>query len=142
MPEAELEVTSLPENTDPRHARRILFFQALFANSFTPQDWAKQDFDFDAKVIHKVADVQQYLPEFNDKIIAVAPERPIPDIAKADLFILYIILYESKVKKTPAKVLINEGIELAKEFGNDSSFAFVNAVLEKLLITNQELPQA
>ncbi|MCL2110136.1 hypothetical protein FWH30_00930 [Microgenomates group bacterium] len=137
-PPEDFETADLPEDTDPRHARRILLFQALFANSFTPQNWDKQDFNFDQKTINKVQDIQQYLPEFDEQIIAVAPERPIQEITKADLFVLYTILYENKTKNTPTKVLINEGIELAKEFGNDNSFAFINAVLEKLLITTNQ----
>lgn len=121
---------------DKRHQRRILFLQALYANEFPPQSWEVEDFDFGEKTLTKVEAIKPYLEEFDAQIQAVAPERPIKDISKIDLSILRLILFEHQTKNTPVKVLIDEGVELAKEFGNDNAFAFVNAVLEKLLITN------
>lgn len=123
---------------DKRHQRRILLMQALYAQSFHAQPWEIQDFGFDDKIIAKISDIQPFLPEFDQKIQAVAPERPINEISKIDLTILRMIIYERQSKNTPIKVLIDEGVELAKEFGNDNSFAFINAVLEKILITPEE----
>lgn len=70
-----------------------------------------------------------------DEILApIAPERPLADINKVDLAILRLIVFEWKEKQTPPKVLINEAVELAKQFGTDSSPKFVNGVLGKLLL--------
>lgn len=121
---------------DKRHQRRILFLQALYANEFPPQSWEVEDFNFGEKTLEKVKAIQPFLAEYDAQIQTVAPERPIKDISKIDLNILRLILFERQTKNTPVKVLIDEGVELAKEFGNDHAFAFVNAVLEKLLITN------
>lgn len=76
------------------------------------------------------------LENLDQQIQAVAPERPLQQINQIDLAILRLILYESLNKKTPVKVLINEAVELAKEFGSDSSSRFVNGVLAKLLLEN------
>jgi len=64
-----------------------------------------------------------------------APEWPIEQIMIIDRNILRIGIYElifSKRKDVPAKVAINESIELAKTFGGGSSGKFVNGVLGSL----------
>ncbi len=61
-----------------------------------------------------------------------APEWPIQKIAIVDRNILRIGLYELLFvdkKEVPAKVAINEAIELAKTFSGDTSGKFVNGVL-------------
>jgi transcription antitermination protein NusB len=65
-------------------------------------------------------------------ITKAAPEWPLEKIARVDRNILRIGLYEllfSDRSEVPAKVAINEAIELAKNFGGDSSGAFVNGVI-------------
>lgn len=68
-----------------------------------------------------------------DLIIAkAAPDWPLEKIAPVDRNILRIGLYEllfSDRAQVPAKVAINEAIELAKTFGGESSSRFVNGVL-------------
>ena len=68
-----------------------------------------------------------------DLIISrAAPDWPIDKIAPIDRNILRLGLYEllfSDRKQTPAKVAINEAIELAKTFGGESSGRFINGVL-------------
>lgn len=61
-----------------------------------------------------------------------APDWPLPKIAPVDRNILRIGLYEllfADRAQVPAKVAINEAIELAKVFGGESSGRFVNGVL-------------
>ena len=61
-----------------------------------------------------------------------APEWPIDRISLVDRNILRIGLFEllfADRKEVPAKVAINEAIELAKNFGGESSGRFVNGVL-------------
>ncbi len=68
-----------------------------------------------------------------DAVISkAAPEWPIDKIARVDRNILRIGLYEllfSDRNEVPAKVAINEAIELAKSFGGDSSGRFINGVI-------------
>ncbi len=61
-----------------------------------------------------------------------APEWPLDRIALVDRNVLRLGLYEllfSDREKVPAKVAINEAIELAKSFGGENSGRFVNGVL-------------
>ncbi|HYF28830.1 MAG TPA: transcription antitermination factor NusB [Candidatus Paceibacterota bacterium] len=65
-------------------------------------------------------------------ITKAAPDWPLDRIAPVDRNILRIGLYEllfADRAQVPAKVAINEAIELAKVFGGDSSGRFVNGVL-------------
>ncbi len=71
-------------------------------------------------------------PDIDTIIEKAAPEWPIPKIAMVDRNVLRIGLYElifGDRKEVPAKVAINEAIELAKSFGGETSGKFVNGVL-------------
>ena len=67
----------------------------------------------------------------DEKIQPIAPEWPIDQIARIDRNILRIGLYELLFQANiiPAKVAINEAVELAKAFGSDNSSKFINGVL-------------
>jgi len=66
-----------------------------------------------------------------DKVIAkFAPKWPIDQIALVDRNILRLGIYEMKFNdEIPAKVAINEAIEIAKTYGGPSSGKFVNGIL-------------
>ena len=67
-----------------------------------------------------------------DRLIGkYAPERPVAQLAVVDRNILRLALFElgSAEADAPAKVIINEAVELAKTFGSDSSPRLVNGVL-------------
>ena len=70
--------------------------------------------------------------ELNDIIEKAAPDWPIDKISPVDRNVLRIGLYEllfADRGEVPAKVAINEAIELAKTFGGETSGRFVNGVL-------------
>ncbi|MDH5533526.1 MAG: transcription antitermination factor NusB [Candidatus Pacebacteria bacterium] len=123
---------------DPRHKKRMSLVQILFARGFNDiigqdkidQNGATLNADHDENVEAILKSSQ----ELDEMILSVAPERPVKDINRVDLAILRVILFEANNKETPKKVLINEAVELAKEFGTESSPKFVNGVLGKLLI--------
>ncbi len=55
-------------------------------------------------------------------------------MGKAELTILRIAVYEIRYDEdVPDKVAINEAVELAKKYGNDTSSGFVNGVLAKVV---------
>ena len=76
--------------------------------------------------------VIQKQPELDMVIEKAAPEWPIDRISPVDRNILRLGLFEllfSDRNEVPAKVAINEAIELGKQFGGDHSSRFVNGVL-------------
>ena len=54
-------------------------------------------------------------------------------ISKLNLALLKLSIYEINYKKIPFKVVINEVVELAKKYGEDTSQSFVNGVLASIL---------
>ena len=53
--------------------------------------------------------------------------------SKIDLAILKLAIYELKYTDIPFKVVINEAVELAKKYGEDSSKNFVNGILASVV---------
>lgn len=79
---------------------------------------------------HLVMGVLTNLKEIDSLISKYAPARPINQLPYIDRNILRIGLYEMiYVPQTPIRAAINEAVELAKCFGSDSSYRFVNGVL-------------
>lgn len=77
------------------------------------------------KIIEKIDSIDQ---ELNDKVQGWNTER----MGKVDLTILRLAVYEITYdQEIPTGVAINEAVELAKKFGQDSSPSFVNGVLAK-----------
>ncbi|MDP6387807.1 MAG: transcription antitermination factor NusB [Candidatus Pacebacteria bacterium] len=99
---------------------------ARVAEEFAP---GMGDFSFVGQLLENIIDKQKDIDIIIEK---AAPEWPIEKISIVDRNILRIGLYEllfSDKKEVPAKVAINEAIELAKTFGGESSGRFVNGVL-------------
>ena len=128
-----------------RHLGRIIALQALFELDFRRScgdepklkeliernisQYKKQigDKKFVSELIDNVQWEQKQLDAF---IAPLAPDWPLDQIARIDRIILEIAVYElQNSKDTPPKVVINEAVELAKEFGSDNSSKFVNGVL-------------
>ncbi|MHB8651719.1 MAG: transcription antitermination factor NusB [Minisyncoccota bacterium] len=68
----------------------------------------------------------------DDIIVKAAPDWPLEKISMVDRNILRVGLFEllfSDRTQVPAKVAINEAIELAKTFGGENSGKFINGVL-------------
>lgn len=124
---------------DERHSRRIERMQILFARTFLRPQFPEME-PMILAVPERLwfADLVEELPDIDQQLAAYAPERPLYDINKIDLAILRLIVFESRTQDTPKKVLVDEAIELAKEFGTDSSPKFINGVLGKILF----LPEA
>ena len=104
---------------DPRHQLRRDTIKILFAESFTKQ-----------KDINKVSSkVLKQKIALDKKIKKAAPTWPTEKLNRVDLAILRLAIYELDNTNTPAKVIIDEAVELAKEYGSENSPSFVNGVL-------------
>jgi N utilization substance protein B len=77
-----------------------------------------------------VKGVLQNKSELDALIKKFAPAFPVEQMSIIDRNILRLAIFEILFNdKTPFKVAINEAIELAKEFGSDSSPRLINGVL-------------
>ena len=77
------------------------------------------------KILGKLDDIDK---ELNSKVQGWNTER----MGKVDLTVLRLAVYEIMYdEEIPTGVAINEAVELAKKFGQDSSPSFVNGVLAK-----------
>ena len=77
-----------------------------------------------------VKGVLQHKSELDALIAKFAPAFPIAQMSIIDKSILRLAIFEILSRdKTPLKVAINEAIELAKDFGSDSSPRLINGVL-------------
>ena len=127
-----------------RHLLRTIVMQSLYEWDFYNKDASRVDdfiqknmdefakgaedgFDFVKETMHGVVNNSE---EIDAIIVKSAPDWPLNQITMVDRNILRIGVYELKfATDIPAKVAINEAIELAKTFGGKSSGKFVNGVL-------------
>jgi N utilization substance protein B len=106
-------------SSDPRHLKRQHIIQELFSTEFHQQ-----------KVSLEAQEILKHIELLDEKIQQSAPDFPVNKINKIDLAILRLASYELLVdKKAPQNVVIDEAVELAKEFANETSPSFVNGVL-------------
>ncbi len=141
-----------------RHLGRIIALQTLYEQELRID---ANDVDFDVSAVLErnieryaetvddvdfikdlVNGVSKFAEQLDATLQPVAPEWPIDQIARMDRIVLRIGLYELENNAdVPAKVVINEAVELAKAFGGDNSSKFVNGVLGTVL-RNREAVQA
>ena len=110
--------------SDPRHIKRIDLMQSLFSWQFQKK-----------KAPAKIKEIVNRLDEIDELIKQSAPVRPTSQINKIDLAILRLAVFELIINKEPPKVVIDEAVELGKEFGADSASSFINGVLGKVVQT-------
>ncbi|SFO01445.1 NusB antitermination factor [Pseudobutyrivibrio sp. UC1225] len=138
-----------------RHEVRKEVFKAVFMNEFHDTDDMESVINTflqgrnnaeteDLAKNNKTPEDEEYIKTKSEAIIAKLPE--IDDLinksvdgwkttrmAKVDLTLIRLALYEIKYEALPVGVAINEAVSLADEFGTDSSAGFVNGALAKLV---------
>jgi N utilization substance protein B len=125
-----------------RHGARRLLVQALYQKQVGGHDDATLRLQFcdsdefaeiDGEFFRAVLDdVLQGWEVLDQKIDALA-DRPIAQLDPIERAVLWIGCAELRSHPdVPAKVAINEAVELAKEFGSEDSFRYINAILDKI----------
>ncbi len=120
----------MKRRSDPRHQMRVRAVKTLFEQIFWPD-----------LTIGKNSEAAQVLTKRQtiDKLIAQnAPAWPLDQISPIDLATLRMAIWELlfKPKKEPYKVIIDEAVEIAKEYGSGTSSGFVNGVLGAIVKSN------
>lgn len=135
-----------------RHGSRWLALQGLYAwvltgNSLAriEEDLVAKDFQFnpqtvdimpkisfDSAYVHElIHEIAARISHLNDLIVPHL-DRALADLNPVEYVVLLIAMYElSERHEIPYKVIINEAILLAKQFGAQDSHKFVNGVLDK-----------
>ncbi len=83
-------------------------------------------------IADKSSDIFAHVEEI-DAIINEAVEGwKTSRMAKVDLSLIRLAVYEIRYEKLPKGIAINEAVELAKTYGTDQSAGFVNGVLARI----------
>jgi transcription antitermination protein NusB len=126
-----------------RHLSRTIALQALYQWDFLGQPEGKlpgmvafnreefaPKFDDEGFIDELVYGVVEHKPGIDEIITKFAPNWPLESITVVDRNVLRLGIFELKFhERIPAKVAINEAIELAKGFGGQASGRFVNGVM-------------
>lgn len=88
----------------------------------------------DSSYLHEIVKgVEQHLDEIDTKIKENLEKWSFDRLAKVDRNILRLAVYEMNyAEDIPAKVAVNEAIELAKYFSDERAGKFINGVLSKI----------
>lgn len=129
--------------TSARHrAREVLFrvvYQAAisgdaFAHAFEQQEDRAR---LNADQTELIADVVRHLDRHRDEVDAAlqqaAAHWPLERMSATDRAVLRAAIAELVARPgTPARVVIDEAVELAKRYGAEASGGFVNGILDRI----------
>lgn len=124
-----------------RHGARRLLLQALYQEQIaghdvtelidqfsTREEFPAADGDYFCNVLQDVLSRTAELDELVDRFL----DRPIIQLDPVEHALLWIGVSElTSQSDVPANVIINEAVEIAKEFGAQDSYRYINAVLDK-----------
>ena len=97
---------------------------------FEGQPNPREHYAFGEELIHGAL---EHLPEIDERIKTLAQNWEFERIAKIDLAILRLAIFEMMFRKDiPPVVSINEAIDLSKEFSNTDAKRFINGILDRL----------
>lgn len=77
--------------------------------------------------------IRSHRDELKAAITKYAKGYEFDRIYKVDLAILYLACYEIKYTDTPSAVAVNEAVEIAKQFSDVKSHAFINGILASVI---------
>ncbi len=118
--------------------------RSLNKEQVTPDEHDEADVidyrDLTASQKHIIDGIAKNQKRIDMYIAENAPKFPLDRISKTDIAILRLAIYELIIApQQPHRVIINESVQLAREFGGDRSYAFVNGVLGKLITAHEKI---
>ncbi|MFD0896222.1 transcription antitermination factor NusB [Loigolactobacillus binensis] len=129
-----------------RHEIREYAFQTLFAINANPDVDQQglmeslaaapgEEVELPAYLLSLVAGVQAKTPQLDEAISQhLSANWSLARLAKTDLVILRVAVYELlEVPDVPAKVAVNEALEIAKKYSDERSRKFINGVLSAIV---------
>ncbi len=124
-----------------RHGARRLLVQALYQFQISGhsddelieqfssrEEFAWIDGDYFLSLLREIIEGVDAL----DGLIAESADRPVAQLDPIERAVLWVGLAELESHPdVPLKVVLNEAVELSKQFGAEDGHRFVNAVLDK-----------
>lgn len=123
-----------------KRAERELFFKTLFITDFYGDReeilsqagvFLEQQQDTGNVTTDRISSFLDVLPEIDNIINSLAEGWKTSRIAKVDLTLLRMAIFEMRHEHLDKSIAINEAVELAKQYGEERSYAFVNGILSK-----------
>lgn len=131
----ELVMQMLYEGTfHPEEERERILYDQLNAIESKEKSGNKAIFKF---IEETYFGVYQHLNEIDALISEAAKNWSMTRIAKVDLSILRLAIYELRYTDVPVKVAVNEALEIAKAYSTDKSPKFINGVLGSVTKVNE-----
>lgn len=109
---------------------------AYFEETYNDEMWAEEklsekDFEYMKTVVFGAAENKDAL---NEKIEPLLKKWDLKRLPKVSLAILQLALFEiENLADVPDKVAVNEAVELAKLYGEDDTYRFINGILAEYL---------
>lgn len=127
-------------STRGRHGARRLLVQALYQHQIAGHDCALLRVQFVESDEFSQVDGDYFLTLLEeilrdtaglDERVDALADRPVTQIDPVERAVLWVGIAEMRSQPDiPVNVAINEGVELAKEFGAQDSYRYVNAILD------------
>ncbi len=126
---------------DKNRRARVVALQVLFSNDLNPEQPSPDDMirervkkdEEQIRYAHRLIEgVTLRKKELDELIESALVNWRFSRLAETDKNVLRIGVYELMNVKEPVAILMNEAIEIAKEYGDKKSGGFVNGVLDKV----------
>jgi N utilization substance protein B len=124
--------------TSAREVAMMIHYSGLLGGEDTPERVCEKNEalgsldEEDLRYVSSMLEgVNNHSGEIDELVSRFSKDWAIERIARVDLSILRVAIYEMLYRKedVPAGAAINEAVELAKRYGGERSYAFVNGIL-------------
>ena len=126
-----------------RHSGRVIAVQTLYIYEMSQNEQALSDWRWISSDLKEESllfarfllnGIYAHLDEIDRMIESASDKRDFDRLAKVDLAVLRVSVYEMLFQAQPLtpRIVIDEAVEISKNFSADDSYRFVNGILDKL----------
>ena len=126
-----------------RHSGRVIAVQTLYIYEMSQNEQALSDWRWISSDLKEESllfarfllnGIYTHIDEIDRMIESASDKRDFDRIAKVDLAVLRVSVYEMLFQAQPLtpRIVIDEAVEISKNFSADDSYRFVNGILDKL----------
>lgn len=128
-----------------RHECRIMAFKLLFAKDFNAECDSAEFYDRNIEIMEEETDdyvrdvfigTCASVAEIDSMIESTSQNWRIARMSVATRTILRLAIYEMTKTDVPPKVVLNEAIEIIKQYDDENAPAFINGILNTVARTN------